>query len=90
MILESFLSPIFKWSPLTDDPFANMLLHKEPLALAVLTYLGVILHWCRSLWIIGDLGRNLVENIMTRLGEEWRWALSWSFDITRSEEETVP
>lgn len=55
-----------------NDVFLDLLLAKKPEVMLVLTYHGVLMHWCRHLWVYGNVGALLVKSITTHLDPE-RW-----------------
>ncbi|KAJ3522508.1 hypothetical protein NM208_g12832 [Fusarium decemcellulare] len=52
----------------------------RPEALLVLAYYGVLLHWCRSSWIIGDAGAFLIRLISDYLGSFWQEPMRWPLE----------
>lgn len=62
---------IFAWPVGLSPEFTELLLQKKPEALAILAHYAVLLHWRRSLWIIKDGGRFLIESIRRYLGSYW-------------------
>ncbi|KAH7111207.1 hypothetical protein EDB81DRAFT_830706 [Dactylonectria macrodidyma] len=67
----------FSW-PLTVTPeFLQCLQARRPEALLVLAHFAVILSWCKSSWIFGPVGSQLLDGIVSGLGPGWERWLQW-------------
>ncbi|KAH7126450.1 hypothetical protein B0J13DRAFT_454640 [Dactylonectria estremocensis] len=64
--------------PLTVTPeFLQCLQARRPEALLVLAHFAVILSWCKSSWIFGPVGSQLLDGIVSSLGPGWERWLQW-------------
>lgn len=68
---------IWVWPILLSGTFSDLLLKRQPEALIILCYYAVLLHHRRHLWLVGNGGRMLIEEITKSLGSYWRAWLDW-------------
>lgn len=71
------------WPVQLPDEYIVLLNQRRPEALIILSYYGVILHFNREAWIIGDTGARLVRAINSQLGSFWERWLAWPLQITQ-------
>ena len=62
---------IVSWPMLSVPNFTSLLASKHPVALVVLSYYALLLHYARSMWQVGDSGAYILNIITEYLGEEW-------------------
>ncbi|KAL8781676.1 MAG: hypothetical protein Q9213_005893 [Squamulea squamosa] len=75
---------VFAWPVQLTDGYTSLLNQRRPEALIILAYYGVILHFYRKAWCIGDSGASLVRAIHAQIGSYWgRW-LQWPMDMVAS------
>ncbi|KAM0193078.1 hypothetical protein ACHAPI_007799 [Fusarium lateritium] len=60
-----------------DDEYLLLLRQRQPEALVILAFFGVLLHWNRKFWVIGDGGQLLIQAIADSLGRHWAEWLQW-------------
>lgn len=65
------------FSVVVPGPFVDLLRLRNPLALVVLAYFGVLVHRARRFWIFGESGTFLIRSIASHLGSSWEEALRW-------------
>jgi len=67
---------ICEWTMLVPPRFNRLLDAKQPVALVVLAYYAILLHFGRHLWQVGDAGRYIFALIESYLGSPWEIWLS--------------
>ncbi|KAK7409510.1 hypothetical protein QQX98_008294 [Neonectria punicea] len=60
--------------------FVDALRKHRPEALLVLAHYGVLLHRCRTSWIVGDAGAFLIRLIADYLGSFWQEPMQWPLE----------
>lgn len=65
------------WPLLVPDEFVELLEIGRPDLAPIFAYYAVLLERYRSLWIIGDAGKHLLEMVMLHLGPEYDEVLAW-------------
>lgn len=89
--IQNALPPLGKaragtaWPVLLTTEFVDTLKKRQPEALIILAYYGVILHRCRESWIFGDAGAFLIHLIADYLGRFWEHPMQWPLEILRIE-----
>ncbi len=68
---------IYAWSVAAPPEFTNLLEQRRPEAIVILAYFAVLLHYCRGLWHVGDVGSRLINLAANYLGPAWDHYLSW-------------
>lgn len=72
------------WPVQLPDDYIMLLNQRRPEALIILAYYGVVLHFYRGAWTIGDTGSCLVKAISAQVGSFWgRW-LAWPLQMIES------
>lgn len=62
--------------------YTNLLLAREPEALAIFAYYGAMIHTHhRDLWLVGESGKHIIELATQALGPEWTPRLRWPLEI---------
>ncbi|KAK7431571.1 hypothetical protein QQZ08_001789 [Neonectria magnoliae] len=74
----------FSWPLIVTPEFLQCLQAKRPEALLVLAHFAVILSWCRSSWIFGSVGGQLLESIISALGPGWERWLQWPKEMIQT------
>ncbi|KAI1845747.1 hypothetical protein JX265_000074 [Neoarthrinium moseri] len=59
---------VFAWPLLIDVKVVDLLLSRNPEALLVLAFYGVVLHLYRGAWLFRNIGTQVVESIVSYLG----------------------
>ncbi|KAL8671609.1 MAG: hypothetical protein Q9168_003899 [Polycauliona sp. 1 TL-2023] len=75
---------VFAWPVQLDDGYMTLLNQRRPEALVILAYYGVVLHFYRNAWCIGDAGASLIRAIDAQLGSYWSRWLQWPISMIDS------
>lgn len=75
---------VFAWPVQLNDEYMALLNQRRPEALIILAYYGVILHFYRNAWCIGDSGASSIRAINTQLGSYWSQWLQWPMSMIDS------
>lgn len=71
---------VFLW-PISSGPeYAELLRERDPAALAILAFYGAVVHHIRSLWFIGDWGKQITQAACTFLDSTWDEVTRWAQD----------
>lgn len=70
-------SIVVAWPVLAGTTYVCLLKRRDPLAMVILGHYGVALHLYGRLWMIGGLGKRLMEAIAEELDVAWRPLLAW-------------
>lgn len=68
---------IWAWPIMLSGVFTKLLMERRPEALIILSYYAVLLHRRRRIWLVGDAGRLLIEEMTRFLGTYWKEYLEW-------------
>lgn len=68
---------VIAWPVLLKGEFVDLLVKHEPPALIILAFYGVLMHFYKNNWVVGESGKSLVAAVNARLGKEWRAWLEW-------------
>ncbi|CAI6094292.1 unnamed protein product [Clonostachys chloroleuca] len=71
------MTALQEWPIRISTEYIKLLQQRRPEALVVLAYYGVLLHYAREYWAVGDSGRVLVSSISSHLGDYWANWLAW-------------
>ncbi|KAI9724517.1 MAG: hypothetical protein M1812_000585 [Candelaria pacifica] len=63
-----------EWFISLSDGFISAAKAHDRAAVTILAHFGVILHYCRDFWWVGDEGKKIVEEAAEVLGDECDWA----------------
>ncbi|KAL8969414.1 MAG: hypothetical protein Q9197_004359 [Variospora fuerteventurae] len=63
------------WPVQLPDEYNVLLNQRQPEALIILSYYGVVLHFYRESWTIGDTGARLVRAVNSQVGSFWELEL---------------
>ncbi|KAL8922682.1 MAG: hypothetical protein Q9208_004995 [Pyrenodesmia sp. 3 TL-2023] len=72
------------WPVQLPDEYIMFLNQRRPEALIILAYYGVVLHFYREAWAIGDTGERLIRAVDTQVGSYWRRWLAWPLQLIGS------
>lgn len=72
------------WVFLAPDNYFTLLSQRQPPALILFAYLGVLFHRLDDLWFLRGWGRGIVEAVDNVLGPWWQEWLSWPKVQTRA------
>lgn len=72
------------WPVQLPDEYNVLLNQRQPQALIILSYYGVVLHFYRESWTIGDTGARLVRAVNSQVGSFWERWLAWPLQVTQS------
>jgi len=72
---------VWAWPILTSGIFSDLLMKRRPEALIILCHYAVLLHRRRHIWLVGSMGRMLIETITGFLGTYWRHWLDWPIQM---------
>lgn len=76
---------IWAWPTMLPGTFTRLLMERRPEALIVLCYYAVLLHRRRRMWLVGDAGQRLIEEMSRFLGTYWREYLEWPNQMLEEE-----
>lgn len=68
---------IWVWPVTLSGLFTKLLMERRPEALIILCHYAVLLHQRRGMWLVGDAGQMLVEELTRFLGTYWKEYLEW-------------
>lgn len=68
---------LHQWLVRVPNEYNLFLRQRRPEALVVLAHFGVLLHFAKDYWAVGDSGRLLIRAISSHLGEYWADWLAW-------------
>lgn len=80
---EDLVRALSMWVLVMNDIVFARFIEKQPVAMAVLAHFAVLLFWCREVWIFGDVGALLLEDIARSMPESWQPVLAWPMEIVR-------
>lgn len=70
--------------------YVDILRKRQPEALVILAYYGVLLHHCRGFWAVGDAGEYVVRAVASHLGTYWQHALQWPLQMIETDQDLGP
>lgn len=65
------------WPAQLTDEYIGLLKERRPEALIILAYYGVLLHFYRKSWAVGDSGSTLIKAIREHTGYHWEEWMAW-------------
>ncbi len=68
---------LLAWPALLEDSYLKLLRERRPEALVILAYYGVLLHFHRASWAVGDTGGLLIKAINAHTGPFWERWMAW-------------
>ena len=71
------LRQVLAWPCLAEESFLDLLCNRNPEALLILAYYGVVMHQHRSFWVYIGVGPILVRAIAQILGPNWQYFMAW-------------
>jgi hypothetical protein len=72
---------IWVWPINMSSEFTDLLSMRKPEALIILAYYAVLLHRRRRVWLVGNVGGILIEEISRCLGTFWKRWLEWPNEV---------
>ena len=63
-----------EWFINISENFVSACKSRKGMAVVVMAHFGVLLHYMRDFWWIGDFGRRIVEEALRISGNDWDWA----------------
>jgi hypothetical protein len=72
---------IWVWPINLSSEFTDLLSMRKPEALIILAHYAVLLHRRRPMWLVGNVGGILIEEISRFLGTFWKRWLEWPNEI---------
>ncbi|KAK3294158.1 uncharacterized protein B0H64DRAFT_325897 [Chaetomium fimeti] len=76
-VLQLCFHHLLSWPQIIKPGFISAARAKRPEALIIVAHFCVLLHWCRNLWIIGPMARDLFHGVQSCLGAGWEKWLQW-------------
>ncbi|PSN69769.1 hypothetical protein BS50DRAFT_661702 [Corynespora cassiicola Philippines] len=74
---------VWSWPVMLSGTFTDLLMKRKPEALIILCHYAVALHHRRNIWLVGNAGRRIIEEVTKFLGTYWRFWLDWPNEILR-------
>lgn len=68
---------LLAWPVQLNDEYSKFLNERRPDALIILAYYGVLLHFYRESWAVGDSGSVVIRAIISQIGGYWAEWISW-------------
>lgn len=68
---------LHQWLVRVPNEYNLFLRQRQPEALVVLAHFGVLLHFAKDYWAVGDSGKLLIRAISNHLGDYWADWLAW-------------
>jgi Fungal specific transcription factor domain len=75
---------LLAWPVQLTDKYLELLHERRPEALIILAYYGVLLHFHRASWAIGDSGASLIKAVNAHTGPYWERWMAWPNRIVES------
>jgi len=72
---------IWVWPINLSSEFTDLLSMRKPEALIILAHYAVLLHRRRRVWLVGNVGRILIQEISKFLGTFWKTWLDWPNEV---------
>lgn len=78
------------WPVQLPDEYIVLLNQRRPEALIILAYYGVVLHFYRKAWTIGDTGASLIKAVSAQVGSFWERWLAWPLQVVNPRSTKTP
>lgn len=78
---HSTIGWLLAWPVQLNDEYAKLLNERRPEALIILAYYGVLLHFYRGSWAVGDSGAVVVRAINSQIGGYWAKWMAWPLQM---------
>ncbi|KAI1379825.1 hypothetical protein F4677DRAFT_295895 [Hypoxylon crocopeplum] len=88
--LVATFMPMISWSVIIDAQFLRLVSEMTPEALLILSYYAILLHMCRDIWVIGNIGQLLVQTVRLHLEDKWHIWLEWPEEMMNTMSSTYP
>ncbi|KFY36197.1 hypothetical protein V494_05211 [Pseudogymnoascus sp. VKM F-4513 (FW-928)] len=75
---------IFSWTLLMPSGLTDLFSAKQPVALVLLAYYAVLLHYGRNMWQVGGSGTYILGIIVDYLGPEWEHWLEYPQEMVEN------
>jgi hypothetical protein len=72
---------LLAWPLQLKDDYLKLLHERRPEALVVLAYYGVILHFYRNSWAVGNSGTLMINAINSHIGSYWARWMVWPLQM---------
>ena len=72
---------IWVWPINLSGEFTDLLSMRKPEALIILAHYAVLLHHRRRVWLVGNVGGILIQEISKFLGTFWKSWLDWPNEV---------
>lgn len=70
-------SALHHWLARMPNEYNTYLRQRQPEALVILAHFGILLHYAKDYWAVGDSGALLIRAISNHLGDYWSEWLEW-------------
>ena len=74
----SSLTDVMSWPVAAGSAYLELLKDRQDLALVILAYYGVALHYSNRVWFLQGIGAKLVNAIAEQVGEQWEPLIHWT------------
>ena len=81
----SSMNDVVSWPVAAGTSYLALLKQRDPLALLILAYYGVALHYSNRVWFLQGLGSKLVHAVAEVVGEPWLQHIGWALRQVSSE-----
>lgn len=72
---------VFRWAVIVPSEFVKLIEQRQPEALVIIAYYGVLIHNARDFWVFGDAGAFMIRSITRFLGSYWAEWLAWPNEV---------
>lgn len=72
---------LLAWPLQLQEGYSKLLNERRPEALIILAYYGVLLHFYREAWAVGDSGTLVIRAINSQIGSYWSQWMAWPLQI---------
>ncbi|KAL4979000.1 hypothetical protein BDW66DRAFT_157862 [Aspergillus desertorum] len=79
------INGVISWPVLVKPEYGDALVARRPEALVILAHWAVLLWRCREIWLFGDSGVYIAENVLGCLGSEWEAWLEGPMGVIRGD-----
>ena len=86
----SSVSEVVSWPIMAGTGYLMLLKQQDPLALLILAYYGVALHYCNRSWFLQGSGKRLVLAIAEKVANPWLVHIVWAKRQVLAEAGTDP
>ncbi|KAI0447301.1 hypothetical protein F4803DRAFT_364960 [Xylaria telfairii] len=72
---------VIRWAVTVPSDFVKLIEQRQPEALIITAYYGVLIHNARDFWVFGDAGAFIIRSITRFLGSYWAEWLAWPNEV---------